>query len=168
MAYGAETHSERRRIKWPRVSGTSALGFALTPLVAAHMFVNRITPLVVDGDSSGVGLGYVAHAFAKHPGVAFSAYVALVGVGAWHVAWGWAKWLGLSPETAKGADTTERELARKRRWYGVNGVAALLAGVWMAGGLGVVARGGETKGWAGRNFDRLFGSIPLVGGWLVS
>ena len=45
------------------------------------MFVNRILPLEVEGGSSGVGLGYVSHGFAKHPLVANLGYGVLVGGG---------------------------------------------------------------------------------------
>ncbi|KAI4156567.1 MAG: hypothetical protein LQ340_000175 [Diploschistes diacapsis] len=164
---GAENRAERKKVAWPKVSGISWLGYALWPLLAAHVFVNRITPLRIDGDSSGVNLGYVSHGFAKHPAVAFTTYVALVGVGVWHIVWGWAKWLDLTPDTAKGEDGAERGLRRKRRWYAVNALAALTTGVWMAGGLGVVGRGGESKGWVGKGFNKLYRSVPLVGSWLV-
>ncbi len=135
------------------------------PLVVGHAFVNRVMPLWVEGGSSSIGLEYVAHGFARSPKVAFVGYTVLVGTAAWHFVWGWAKWLGLSPESVVEGGV-EGGLRRKRRWYGVNAVSAFLAGVWMAGGLGVVGRGGEVKGWVGRGYDELYRKIPIVGGWL--
>jgi hypothetical protein len=50
----------------------------------------------------------------------------------------------------------------KRRWWAINGISAGLAGLWMAGGLGVVARGGKADGWVGKGYDALYAKIPLV------
>ncbi|KAI9793454.1 MAG: hypothetical protein M1835_007253 [Candelina submexicana] len=163
--YGADTHALRRGVAWPKVSGTSALGYILVPLVVGHAFVNRVLPLWVEGGSSGIGLEYVAHGFARSPKIAFVGYTVLVGTAAWHSVWGWAKWLGLNPESVM-EQGVEGRLTRKRRWYGVNAVSALLAGLWMAGGLGVVGRGGEMKGWVGKGYDELYRKIPIIGGWL--
>ncbi|MCJ1254586.1 hypothetical protein MMC24_002401 [Lignoscripta atroalba] len=164
--YGAETRDDRRKLKWPKLSGTSLLGYLLVPLLAIHTFVNRILPLWVEGGSSGVGLQYLAHGFARAPVVAFVAYTSLVAVGSWHIVWGWGKWLGLTPDTGSVGEDVDMGLRRKRRWYGVNGIAAVLAGLWMAGGLGVVGRGGEMKGWVGRGYDELYRKIPILGNWI--
>ncbi len=51
----------------------------------------------------------------------------------------------------------------KRRWWVINSVSALAAGVWMAGGLGVVARGGSATGWIGKGWDDLYSRVPLLG-----
>ena len=170
VRYGAETRSQRQKIPWPKLSGTSALGYVLAPLVAGHVFVNRIIPLIYEGGSSGVGLQYVAHGFAKDPWVAGIGYVGFVGVASWHVVWGSAKWLGVLPENVSGTDEDgvgmgeeEREGRKRVRWWIVNGVAAALAGLWMAGGLGVVARGGAMTGWLGRGWDELYRKIPILG-----
>ena len=137
-------------------------------MLAAHILVNRVVPLYVEGGSSGVGLQYLAHGFVKHRAVMSVAYAAMVGTASWHVVWGWAKWMGLTPDGAAGmeGDGVEKGLRRKRRWYGANGVATVVAGLWMAGGWGVVARGGEAKGWVGKGFDGLYRSVPLLGKWL--
>ncbi|KAF2236143.1 hypothetical protein EV356DRAFT_575355 [Viridothelium virens] len=165
--FGAETRAERKQLRWPPVSGTSMLGFALVPLVAAHAALNRGVPLAVAGGSSDVGLGYVGHGFARLPGVSWVAYAALIGVGVWHAVWGWARWLGWTPGQVGGGDgAEERALRRKRRWYSVNGVAAVVAGVWAAGGLGVVGRGGLVGGWLGKEYDELYRHIPLLGRWV--
>lgn len=51
----------------------------------------------------------------------------------------------------------------KRRWWVVNGVSAFVTVIWMAGGLGVVARGGKATGWIGKGWDELYAKIPLLG-----
>lgn len=165
--YGAESKKDRRFIPWPSVSGTSKLGFILAPLVAGHAFVNRVLPLWVTGGSSDIGLGYVAHGFAKHPAVSFAGFSALVTIGVWHTVWGGAKFLRLNP-TSVTAGGVEGQMIRKRRWYLINAVSALVAGIWLAGGLGIVGRGGRVEGWIGREYDELYSRIPLVGKWLAT
>lgn len=119
------------------------------------MFVNRIIPLIHEGGSSGVGLGYVAHGFVKHPVISWTTYLALVGFGAGHMVWGTAKWLGLLPRG------TEREI--RRRWWSLNSIVGLVSLIWYAGGLGVIARGGAETGWVGSGYDALYQKIPLLG-----
>ena len=141
------------------------LGYALWPLLAGHVFVNRILPLEVEGGSSGVGLGYVSHGFAKHSAIANLGYAALVIVGSWHVVGGAAKWLRLSAEyVTEGGDYGHRK--RTRRVRVVNLVAGVVAGVWLLGGLGVVGRGGLGRGWEAKNWDELYRRVPIFGEWL--
>ncbi|MCJ1308799.1 hypothetical protein MMC25_002454 [Agyrium rufum] len=166
LRYGAESKADRDQIPWPKVSGISKLGYVLQPLLLAHVFVNRLLPLLEEGGSSGVGLQYVAHGFAKHPALSFATYIGLVGVGTAHVTWGFAKYFGWTPEQSTGEDGSDRDLQKKRRWYTINGIAATLAAVWMAGGLGVIGRGGPAAGWVGRGFDQLYRKIPIVGRWM--
>ncbi|KAF2398257.1 hypothetical protein EJ06DRAFT_544030 [Trichodelitschia bisporula] len=161
--YGAHSYKERAALPWPTLSGTSALGWMLAPLVAGHAFVNRVLPLWYEGGSANVGLEYVAHGFARHPWVSGVVYGALVGVGVWHGTWGWAKWLGLSPEKMGGGELGRRERVRRRRI--INSIAAAVAGIWMLGGLGIVARGGEASGWLGREYDGLYSRMPVFGAW---
>lgn len=160
--YGAENLAERRTIKWPPVSWTSATGYVLAPLVIGHAFVNRAVPLMWEGGSANVGLEYVSHGFAKHPIVSTVGFTALIVAGSWHIVSGWARWLGLLPTqiTSWSGDVMVR---RKRRFYLVNGAAAAVAGLWLAGGLGVVARGGEATGWLAKEYDFLYSKIPLLG-----
>jgi len=162
---GAETRSEKRSIPWLRISTTSVLGYALVPLAAGHFYINRALPLVKDGGNSGVGLQYVAHGFARAPWVSYIAFTALISVGVAHFVRGWAKWIGWTPETASLAlgDTQDKHQGRRRRQWIITGIIVLVAGTWMAGGLGVVGRGGAMPGWQGRNYDRLFESVPIVG-----
>ena len=159
------SYAERRRIPWPKLSAQSALGYALWPLLAGHVFVNRLLPLEVEGGSSGVGLGYVSHGFAKHPVLANLGYAALVAVGTWHVVGGAAKWLKLSAEyVTEGGDYGDRK--RRRRARVVNMVATVVMGVWMLGGLGIVGRGGFGSGWEAKNWDELYRRVPVFGEWL--
>lgn len=129
--YGAETHRDRKHIAWPALSSTSTLGYALIPLLGFHTLTTRLIPLYLHGDSALVNLLYISHAFALRPFTSFTGFTTLVGVGVWHFMWGWAKWLKLAPKQV-GVAGAEGQLRRKRRWYGVNGVAALVSGLWLA------------------------------------
>ena len=86
----------------------------------------------------------------------------MVSVAAWHTVWGWARWLSLTPKQVTEAES-QRNITKKRRWYGINAVSVVVAGLWLAGSLGVVGRGGKTDGWVGREYDELYKSIPLIG-----
>lgn len=164
--YGADTRDDRRRFAWPKLSGTSILGYSLIPFVLGHVFVNRLLPLWVDGSSAGIGLSYVSHGFAKDPATSFIGYTALIALASTHIVWGWAKWLGYTPDQTTEQIGAYRARARKRRWYILNAISALLAGIWLAGGLGVVGRGGRVGGWVGRGYDELYRRIPVLGRWL--
>ena len=159
--YGAETRTDKRSIPWPVLSGTSLLGYVLVPLASFHVWTTRILPLYMHGDNSLISLSYISHGFATHPFISFAGFTALVGTAVWHFAWGAAQWLGWKPSQV-GLHAEHKALSRKRRWYGINGVAALVAGVWLAGGLGVVGRAGKTVGWIGREFDDLYAYIPFM------
>jgi hypothetical protein len=112
------------------------------------------------GDNSMISLSYISHGFALKPFISFAGFAALIGVGAWHFTWGWAKWLNLTPPQVSETES-KRQLIKKRRWYAINGVSAVLAGLWLAGGLGIVGRGGKTGGWIGREFEELYNAMPL-------
>ena len=148
---------------WPAVSGTSALGWQLVPLLAGHSYLNRILPGKSPGGSSNVSLSYVSHAFARHPVIAHIGFTLLLCVGCFHFTWGAAKWLSLSPTQSTSPPGVERQLSQKRRWYVINAVAAGITGIWMAGSFGVIARGGRALGWVGRMFDDIYKQIPVVG-----
>ncbi|KAF2202378.1 hypothetical protein GQ43DRAFT_369357 [Delitschia confertaspora ATCC 74209] len=162
--YGAETHQDRRTIPWPSVSGTSILGYALLPLAGYHVLTTRLIPLYMHGDNSLISLSYISHGVTQYPVISFAGFTALIGVGAWHTVWGLAKWLGLSPTqvTEMGG---RKDFVKKRRWYGINLISALVAGLWWAGGMGIIARDGKTQGWIGREYDELYKNMPLLG-WL--
>ncbi|QIW95116.1 hypothetical protein AMS68_000634 [Peltaster fructicola] len=165
--YGAETRSEKKLFSaalWPKVSGTSKLGFVGVPLLLGHTFINRAIPNQFPGGSSNVGLAYVSHAFAKHPLISAAGFTALISVLVFHTTWGWAKWLGFTPDqtTALGV---ERQLIKKRRWYIINGVAGAVVALWMAGSFGVVGRAGEAPGWVGKMYEEMYQKIPIFGRW---
>jgi hypothetical protein len=160
--YGAETRIDKRSIPWPSLSGTSALGYALVPLAAFHVWTTRLLPLYLHGDNSLISLSYIAHGFASHPVLSFAGFSALITVGTWHTVWGAAKWLGLTPSQVS-AHEEHKDLTRKRRWYGINAVATVVAGLWLSGSLGVVGRGAKTVGWIGKEFDELYKYVPLMG-----
>ncbi|KAF5865839.1 hypothetical protein ETB97_001905 [Aspergillus alliaceus] len=180
--YGAETRSQRSSLTfWPRMSWQARLGYSLVPLLGTHVLVNRATPLIVDGGSSGVGLGYVAHGIARSPVFWNIYYVFFVAVGTWHVIGGWAAWMGWRVTTARrergnkkdhiegylgyirGEERIKRE---KKRWWVVNGVAAVGAAVWLAGALGVIARGGQSSGWEANGWNEIYKQVPVLGSWL--
>jgi len=157
--YGAANLSIAKRIEkklkvWPVVSWSSISGYILTPLVLGHALANRTLPWVYEGGSSGVGLGYVSHGFAKHPFIAWTGYAALVGVGVGHFVWGIARWQNWIP-------TGNDKKAKRRRWI-INGITAAISLLWMAGGLGVVGRGGLSDGWVGKGYDELYSKIPML------
>lgn len=158
---------------WPPFSTIAASGYALALFLGAHVALNRALPLLVDGDSANVGLAYVAHGFARHPALAGAAYVGLLGAGAGHMVWGWARWVGVAQRAGwwntRGQDATgyravdrARTRARRRNFLLVNGVAVAVAVAWAAGGLGVVARGGAQAGWLGKAYDDLFQRLPFL------
>lgn len=162
--YGAESREEKRRIEYPPVSGISALGFASTGLVLGHAFINRILPLWYEGSSANVGLEYVSHGFAKHPIASFTGFTLLVSVTVFHGVWGWAKWLSYTPAQVT-QPGSERFVEKKKRWYIINGTAVLSTVIWLAGGLGVVGRGGAADGWLAGVYDSLYRRIPVIGRW---
>lgn len=169
VRHGAETHAQRKKSKipWPKFSLTSALGYAMYPMLAAHVLVNRIVPKEVEGSSAGVGLRYFAHGVALDPVFGNLAYATFLSVASFHFVTGAAKYLKLSSEyiTEGGKSGAVR---RKWRSRIVNGVAAAVAGVWIAGGLGVVGRGGPGVGWEASNWNKIYKAVPLLGPLLVA
>ncbi|PYI01267.1 N2,N2-dimethylguanosine tRNA methyltransferase [Aspergillus sclerotiicarbonarius CBS 121057] len=180
--YGVESRSQRSSLKfWPRMSLQARLGYSLVPLLGAHVLVNRITPLVVDGGSSGVGLGYVAHGFARVPVLWNFYYMLFVAVGAWHFIGGWASWMGWRVTTVRkeqdrkkgslegylGYSESEQRVRRqKKMWWTVNGIAAVGASIWLAGALGIIGRAGQGYGWEANGWNEIYSQVPVIGGWL--
>ena len=164
--HGAETHRERKRIPWPKLSLQSAIGYLLYPLVVGHMYINRILPLQEEGGSSGVGLRFVAHGFTKHPYVDHIGYGVLIALGSWHIIGGTAKWLRVSQEYVTIAGDYGRKVRRRRGWI-INGLSAAVALIWMAGGLGIVGRGGKGSLWEARGWDALYKKVPVIGNWMA-
>ncbi|KAI0130462.1 hypothetical protein BJ170DRAFT_731926 [Xylariales sp. AK1849] len=143
---------------WPVMSYVSISGYAFILPLAAHVFINRALPLLVEGDSSNIGLAYVAHGFARHGVQPWIAYALLLSLGVGHMVWGWAKWMGAAPPVGWWKSTMDKELRKRRRrtWWGINIVVVAIAGVWAAGGLGVVARSGKAEGWLGSVYDGIY------------
>ena len=166
LRHGAETHKQRRelkkRIPFPKLSLTSAAGYVLYPMFVLHMLSMRITPKKIDGSSASVGLRYFAHGISSHPVVGVATHAFLIATASYHFISGGAKFMKLSREyvTEGGEDGCV-----KRMWRGriVNGIAATMAGVWMAGALGVVGLSGKGVGWEANHWDAIFKQVPLVG-----
>jgi hypothetical protein len=160
--YGAQSRTDRNRIPYPPISAISALGFGSTVLVAGHALINRVLPLWYEGSNANIGLEFVAHGAARHPAISFVGFSVLVATVTTHMTWGWAKWLGWTPaQVVQGG--VEGLVRQKKRRYAINGVAAVTTILWLAGGLGVVVRGGETIGWQAKVYDEIYRKLPLVG-----
>lgn len=167
------TSTSAQRSPWPPLSLISLSGYGFSLFLGAHVFMNRLLPLRVEGDSSDIGLAYVAHGFARHPAAAHAAYAGLLALGCGHMVWGWAKWIGLAPlagwggglgggdggSTRNRGEDARRRRRRRRIWLWVNGTAVVATLLWAAGGLGVVARGGRMEGWVGKVYDDLYASV---------
>lgn len=149
------------------LSYISMSGYVFAAAVAAHVGLNRILPLVVEGDSANIALAYTSHGFARHPFVSWVAFLGLLGAGCGHMVWGWSKWLGIAqkadwnPPRPTGNKTVDKAVkkSRRRTWFGIQGAAAGLMLLWAAGGLGVVARGGRSDGWVGKVYDGLYDKV---------
>jgi hypothetical protein len=50
----------------------------------------------------------------------------------------------------------------------LNAVSAVVSAIWLAGGVGIVGRGGAVGGWVGREYDALYSHIPLIGNYMAS
>lgn len=109
-----------------------------------------------------INLSYISHGFALHPIISATGFTALVGVGVWHIVWGAAKWMGFAPSQVP-AYESQKALARKRRWYSINAISAVLTTLWLAGGLGVIGRDGKVSGWIGKEYDELYRYILFLG-----
>jgi hypothetical protein len=73
--------------------------------------------------------------------------------------------MGWNPESVREVGEEGRRVRKRRVWI-LNGVATVIAGVWMAGGLGVVGMAGPAEGWLGKEYDGLLQRIPLLAKWL--
>lgn len=180
--YGAEPRDHRSVLSgfWPAANLQARTGYALIPLLGTHVLVNRAVPLAVDGGSSGVGLGYVAHCIARSPVFWNLYYLLFVAAGVWHVVGGWAAWMGWGATTSRrertnraslagylGSPKTQQRAKRQRKmWWVVNGIAALGASVWLAGALGIIGRAGEGSGWEAKGWNEIYNQVPVIGEWL--
>ncbi len=152
---------------WPALNRIGAAGYVFFAALAAHVAVNRLLPLAVEGDSSDIGLAYIAHGFARHPATAWVSYAVFLGAASGHMVWGWARWLHVAERASWDSkattvqDNTARRRRRRRTWLLVQGGVLLTFGAWAAGGLGVVARGGPAQGWVAEVYDGLYDKLLL-------
>ncbi|CAK7235424.1 hypothetical protein SCUCBS95973_009265 [Sporothrix curviconia] len=162
--YGGSRHGKST---WPSLSWIAASGYVFAVTLAAHVAVNRLLPMAVQGDSSDIGLAYIAHGFARHPLLAWLSYGTFLSAASGHMVWGWARWLGVAQRAAwMGPSTTlETKQVQKRRrrlWLAVQGGVLLSFCAWVSGGLGVVARGGPVQGWVAKVYDELYDKALLL------
>jgi hypothetical protein len=135
---------------------------------------------MVEGGSSGVGLGYVAHGIARSPVFWNIFYLLFVTTSVWHFVGGWATWMGWRVTTvrkdrsSKGSlegylgypENQDRAKRQRKMWWMVNGVAAVGAALWLAGALGIVGRAGEGSGWEAQGWNEMYSQVPVIGDWL--
>lgn len=175
--YGAETHTQRYLLSfWPSFSTQARSGYFLAPLLGTHVLVNRLTPWMIEGGSSGVGLGYVAHGFTRSPVFWNAFYLLFVAAGVWHFVGGWATWMGWRVTTvhrergSKGylghSENPERTKRQRKIWWVVNGIAAVGASIWLGGAFGIIGRAGEGAGWEGKGWNEIYSQVPVIGEWL--
>ncbi|KAI0465564.1 hypothetical protein F4859DRAFT_507961 [Xylaria cf. heliscus] len=143
---------------WPVFSNIAASGYVFAVLLTSHVAMNRALPLIVDGDSSNIGLAYVAHGFARHAPSAYVTYGLLLSAGVGHMVWGMARWWDLSPPANWKQTTFDKPTRSRRRraWWAIQITVVSLAGLWAAGALGVVAKAGPAQGWLGTVYDGIY------------
>ena len=179
--YGAEVRAQRKQLSfWPRLSLQARTGYIITPLIGLHVLVNRFTPVMVEGGSSSIGLGYIAHGVARRPVFWNIFYALLATASVWHFVGGWATWMGWRVTTTRqergskgslggylGYPATQDPSKRQRKmWWMVNGTAAVGAAFWLAGALGIVGRAGAGAGWEAQGWNELYRQVPVIGNWL--
>lgn len=178
--YGTETSDQSYLWSfWPKMNLQARLGYILVPLLGTHVLVNRVVPLMIDGGSSGIGLGYVAHGFARSPVFWNIFHLLFVATGVWHFIGGWATWMGWRVTTTRSERTnkgslgghlvdpkSQRARRQRRMWWVVNGIAAMGATIWLAGALGVIGRAGEGSAWEAKSWNEMYSRVPIIGEWL--
>ncbi|CCX33207.1 hypothetical protein FPQ18DRAFT_405788 [Pyronema domesticum] len=140
--YGGSVPASVSMWRWRNFSTLSRTGYLAIPFVALHAGLNRLIPLWVDGDSSQIGLEFVAFGFyegewGKWIGGAF--YAGLIGLVSYHTVFGWSYWMKVSE--------------RRRKLVGAAAVG--VAAVW-AGGLAKVVVEGKVGGYLGRHYEKLY------------
>lgn len=143
---------------WPVISNISMSGYMFAILLVPHVAINRLLPLLVEGDSSNIGLAYVSHGFARDPIPPWIVYSLMLVFGVGHMVWGAAKWMDLAPPVNWRRTTIDKKLrtSRSRAWWGIHAIAVSLTGLWAAGGLGVVAAAGRAEGWIGKVYENIY------------
>lgn len=180
--YGAETRDQRHTLGfWPRMSLQARLGYTFMPFLAIHVLVNRVTPIMVDGDSTSISLSFIAHGFARSRIFWTAYYNVFAIVGIYHVLGGLASFMGWRITTARetrgsqksslegglGYTEDERHVKRQRRmWWNFNKIAMLGTCIWLVGALWIVGNGGKGSGWQAKGWDEIYSQVPLIGSWL--
>ncbi|KAL4801750.1 hypothetical protein BDV18DRAFT_148129 [Aspergillus unguis] len=180
--YGIETRDQKYALSfWPRMTLQARLGYALVPLIATHVLVNRVTPLMVDGDSSSISLSFVAHGIARSRIFWATYYHLFVFVGVYHILGGLASFMGWRITTArkvrgsqKGSlsgdlghtESAQHVKRQKRMWWNFNRIATLGACVWLVGALWIVGYAGEGSGWEAKGWNYIYSQVPVIGSWL--
>ncbi|KAK9367485.1 hypothetical protein V1509DRAFT_626069 [Lipomyces kononenkoae] len=136
-------HKIRRDKRWYarplKMSRISFTGYLLAPLVASHIFVARVIPLIKEGDSSIISLRYISRGFARTPLTSWAIYGAMLGLGVYHVSYGFARWLRIPNYRVR-----------------IAGVIYFALALW---GLRVVSKGNNMAEWLARRYDILYEMI---------
>jgi succinate dehydrogenase/fumarate reductase cytochrome b subunit len=180
--YGAETRDQRYALSfWPRMSLQARLGYVFAPLLATHVLVNRVVPVMVDGGSSSISLGFVAHGIARSRVFWVTYYHIFVFVGVYHILGGLASLMGWRITTARktrgsrkgvlegdlGHTESDQHIRRRKKmWWNFNKIATLGACIWLAGALWIVGNGGEGLGWEAKRWNEIYSQVPIIGNWL--
>lgn len=100
--------------KYLGLSPLSFSGYIFLILLSGHVFMERISPILVDGDSSMIDLSYVAYAAQENFPKIMTAMNLLVITGSYHIMVGWNRYLKqFSLKT------------RKRTYYTIGALAVL-------------------------------------------
>lgn len=142
--YGGYAPASVSTWRWRNFSGVARAGWVAAPAVVVHAALMRLVPLLVDGDSSQVGLEYLAYGFwtgewGRVVGSVF--YAGFVGVVSYHVVYGWM--------------FHYLKVSERRRKY-VLGAAVGTAAVWLSGLTRVVVESGMAGGYMARHYEKLY------------
>lgn len=135
-------------LSWPRIralptlgySATAATGWSTYVFATLHAFTTRYLPWKYGGDGE-TSVTIVSHALQKHPILTYTAYVGLIGFGAFHIISGWGRWLKLT-FTARGR--------RIKNYIVVGTITASLVSLVRIGRLRIFSRAVKVE------YDRLY------------
>ncbi|KAK6518499.1 hypothetical protein TWF506_005647 [Arthrobotrys conoides] len=118
-------------------------GYLLIPTVAIHFGIVRLLPLLKDGGSESIGIGFLGHGFARLRYLSWLIYPTLAAASTFHVVQGWARWQ-CYPKRKK-----------SRTWC----LIAVVSGAWLAS-IVRISKIGRAVGHLGRHYDELYNVIP--------
>jgi len=142
--YGGRAPLSLSTWRWRNFSAVSRTGWIAAPFLAAHAALMRLVPLWIDGNSSQVGLEYLAHGFWQGrwgKWICGAFYVGFVGVASHHIVYGLASYWKVPPQ-------------RKRKLLGAATVGT--AALWLGGLSRVVVQSGRVEGYLGRHYDHFY------------